>query len=99
MELDPRTFPQSPGARPAVHFARSLCHGAVTALCLCVIQTVASLPPHLVPLPTGTILAPPHPFLQPIGREPLPWGALIEEFPKPKNVFTYFLLLYGSRGW
>lgn len=58
----PRAFPQSPSTCLAVHSARSLCHGALTALCLCVIWTVASLPLHLVPLPTGTVLATPTPL-------------------------------------
>lgn len=88
MELGLRAFSQSPGTCLAVHFPCCLCHGAATALCLCVIWTVASPPPHLVPLPTGAV--PATPFLEPIGGEPLPWGTLVEDFPRPNKCFYLF---------
>lgn len=87
-----RAFPQSPGTLPGCALALSLCRGAATALCLCVICTVASLPATpRGPPPTGTVGFPPS--SEPIGGEPPPRGVLGEVLPGSRSLFTCFLLL------
>lgn len=54
----PENFPAGPRRPPGCALRSLALPWCVTAVCPCVIQTVASPPPRLVPLPTGAVLAP-----------------------------------------
>lgn len=97
MELEVRAFPQSPGTPPGCALARSLCRGAATALCLCVIWTVASLP-CAPSRPCPLALSGTHREASLLAERPFPGEFLVRSFlgHSTFSPLSYFCTGHGS---